>query len=677
MKKYPYYSIALVLLSIIFLFGCQEAQQSVNLRMRFSVDESLRSTTREVISPEGESLSITGYIVTGSGPNSSSFSITTNSTQIEVNSLVIGTWNITVKGVNQQGTTIATGSKTHHLTTRANVVEINLNQFSGEGYVDIGFNWEETSFSDMGLILKLKAQGEVEQDVSSAIDFNNSTGTARYYTCLPTGSYDLIFNLLGDGEVISGGVVVLRVLDGKTSSKEISLIIDKESPEATAFVIKNSVSEPVRGTIEGMSSLVLPNTNVTANFNHTGGGGTGTLTYSWFLDGVKLSSSTPSVTFKTFSGNHRLDVIAQTPNLGSVGGVSFPFRASVAGREGVPVTVDDISQGERDPHNTLYKLDGVKAAAFLRDGRLLIASNMDLQLCEIKKDKLIVLKSFGQTSYPVAAISSIEVDTLDDIVITTSTTSKTVAFYNYDKDNADLQLITTLDKNRGELWTTASILDAVIDAGNNRIFIASTDPAKKRLYFTAYSKNSIGTFSSSSLASAVNGNHLAINKEGTRILVTRKENSSIYTYAVNNNIDGSFMVSSEISTTLNESVTTDKFRGYPVGDYLHLNLDDGFYLFNTPTASTPYWGKGQRISTSNQPVFATCYDNNLNSCWFIENPSERKITKVNLFSGTPMGVVGSQDLPASFNCESLSYSPKGDFLVAVGENRLLLLRIGD
>jgi hypothetical protein len=227
------------------------------------------------------------------------------------------------------------------------------------------------------------------------------------------------------------------------------------------------------------------------------------------------------------------------------------------------------------------------------------------------------------------------------------------------------------------LWTTASILDAVIDAGNNRIFIASTDPAKKRLYFTAYSKNSIGTFSSSSLASAVNGNHLAINKEGTRILVTRKENSSIYTYAVNNNIDGSFMVSSEISTTLNESVTTDKFRGYPVGDYLHLNLDDGFYLFNTPTASTPYWGKGQRISTSNQPVFATCYDNNLNSCWFIENPSERKITKVNLFSGTPMGVVGSQDLPASFNCESLSYSPKGDFLVAVGENRLLLLRIGD
>lgn len=526
------------------------------------------------------------------------------------------------------------------------------------------------------MILKLKPQGEAEVDVSALVDLNEQTATARYYSYLATGSYDLIFNLLSDGEIIGGGVVVLRVLDGKTSSKEISLVIDKESSEATGFVIKSSVSEPVRGTIEGMSALILPNSNTTATFNYSGGGGIGSLSYRWFLDGEQLSSSSPSVTFKTFSGSHRLDVVVQSPNLGSVGGFSFPFRASVAGREGVPVTVSDISNGQRDPYNNVYKLDGIKTAAFLRDGRLLIASNSDLQLCEVKKDQLVVLKSYAQSSYPVGSISSIVVDTLDDIVVTTSKTTSTVAFYNYDKENCTLNLITVLNSQTDKLWNSASILDAVIDPNANRVFIASTDPSKNKIYFANYNNSFVEPFSSANIASASGGENISINKEGTSLLITKKANSSIYTFAINNKIDGSITILNESSTQLTNTVTTDKFKGYQIGDFIHLNLDDGLYLFNPPNQSSPYWSKAQRISATNNAVYAFCYDSNLNSCWTIENPTERIIAKTNLFSAAPMGNVGSQSLPA-INYEALSYSPKGDFLVAVGENRLLLLRIGD
>jgi small subunit ribosomal protein S1 len=246
MKKSTYIFIVLMVLTTVIFVSCEENFGTTNLHLTFSSDKG-QSSSREVVSPIGQSLAITGYIVSGNGPNDKSFSITTNSSQADINGLVIGTWEINVIGINQQGTAIASGNKTHHLTTKANNIEIVLDELTGSGSVDIGFYWVDTNYPDLNFSLILKPQNGIEREVNEGLLINHQTASARFQTTLETGSYDLIFSLTSGDENIAGGVVVLRILDGFTSSKEITLVVDKETRDASTFLIKNSVVEPVIG----------------------------------------------------------------------------------------------------------------------------------------------------------------------------------------------------------------------------------------------------------------------------------------------------------------------------------------------------------------------------------------------------------------------------------------------
>ena len=679
MKRHILSIVSVFLLIILSLTSCEEMQGSTNLRLRFSTAGLERSTSREVISPEGQSLAITGFVVSGSGPNDNTFSVSTASTQVDINGLVIGTWDITVTGTNQQGTAIATGSASHHLTTNDNTVEVVLDQFIGSGFVNIGFSWGDPDFPDIDLELRLKPQDGVEQIITEGKIIHPTTASARYQATLPSGSYDLSFSLTSSGNRIAGGVFAIRVLDGYTSAKEITIIVDKQTPEATGLLITNGIAEPIEGSIQGISGSILPHQQVTALFQHSSGGGPGPITVDWYLDGVSLGSGN-SIDFSTYSGSHRLDAVARTSSLGSVGSATHPFRASVESMDGVPVIVSDISHGDVDPSGTPYRIAGVTATAFLRDGRMLIASSAGLQLCEIREDRLLVLKNFTSAGgmsatsdpFPVANISDIIVDTLDNIIITTSRSSGTVVVYRYDAVAKTIVKIRAFESSVSAPWGTG-VTNTAIDFGANRFHLV--DPATRRLYHATYTGDEVSDLQHNSLAASPAASHVAIKGDGSRLVVACAENSSFQTYQISP-ATGGLNVAQDSNTNVGQTVGADQFIVWPVEGILHVNLADGLYLFGPPTAGGSSWGQGDRISTGATAIHGIVYSGMSDACWMLEGSTQRKVTKAELISGVPIIYTGDTSV-GSFAATAISISPKGNFLAISGENRLMLMRISD
>lgn len=680
MKQYRLYILSLVLLTIFSFAACEEMQNSTTLRLRFSPSTLGRATGRDVISPEGQGLAITGYVVSGSGPNDNTFSVSTASSQVDINGLVIGTWDISVTGLNQQGTTIATGSVTHHLTTSENTVEVALDEFSGEGFLDIGFSWNDPNYPDIELDLRLKPQNEAEQVVTTGKSIHPSSATARYQTTLDTGSYDLSFTLRSGGTRIAGGVVAIRILDGFTSAKEITIIVDTQTPEATGLLINSAIVEPVDGTIQGLPDPVLPLQQVTAQYVHNRGGGASPLSVDWYLDGEHLGNGT-SVDFSTHSGEHRLDAVARTQLLGSVGSATYPFRASVETLGGTPLMISDLSQGDVDSSLTPYRLNGVSAAAFLRDGRLLTASSTGLQLCEIVHDSPEVVRDFTSTGnplntepYPVIGVTDILVDTIDDIVITTARESGIVVVYRYNRLNDDLERIRTFAHATGAPWE-GSVINAAIDQASNRLYLV--DPAYRSLYHCSYTAQAVGDLAFNSIAASVDANHLALSADGTRLTIASLggESATIQTFQVSEQLDG-LQILLETNFSLGTTVPPDMLKAWPVQEVMHVNLSDGLYLFSPPT-SGQQWIQGNRFDTGTDTVRDIVYDASNNTCWTIEGPNTPNVRTWELIFGVPTTSSAGSTSTGTFVPTDICRSPAGDLLATCGGQRLMILRISD
>ncbi|MDD2297442.1 MAG: hypothetical protein WCS59_05285 [Sphaerochaetaceae bacterium] len=679
MKKQIYCIVILVLIATFTFTACEETSGSTTLRLRLTTKKQIS----RVISPEGQGLSITGYTVSGNGPNGKTFSVSTHSTQVDITGLVIGAWEIEVKGYNQQGTLIAEGSASHHLTTKNNVVEVVLSDLAGTGTVNIGFSWGDPAYSNITFELKLKPQGEEETTITEGKTVYPSTASARYQATLPTGSYDLSFTLYSDGTKVAGGVEALRILQGCATEGEITIIVDKETPEATGLLISSNIVEPVEGVIQGVEATVLPNTPITATFTKTRGGGPKSVTIDWYLDGTHIASGN-SLQFSTYTGAHRLDVVAQTELLGSVGSESKSFRASVESLQGTPFSVLAINDGDYDTNEQEYWLTGVTDIAFMRDGRLFIASSKGLQLCEIKQDSLLVINNFSSTSpetsplidrYPTNGITDIVVDTIDDIVCTTARNLGTVVVYKYNASVADLEKIAVFDTT-SNLWGS-SITNVDLDTGLNTLYVA--DSIANRLYYSTYTSESVGDFTSNKLFhldyDVINPTYLTVSSDGQRIAITCPTNNTFHTYKVTRSATLDPIIFPETNNIMAESSAGGPYMAKIVGNLLQVVMEDGIHLYSPPV-SGKYWIYEHKLSDDNSPVQNVCYDSSYSKGWVIHGGSQPHVAKVSLYNGCPTydsGITAT----GIYQPTDIAYSPKGNFLSISGNDQLRLLRISD
>lgn len=682
MKKFSIFSLGLVLLVVVLFTGCEESANTTTLKLRFLPEEARSAVTRDPVSPDGQGLSITNYVITGRGPNDKSFTITTSSAQAEINGLVIGSWQIDVVGMNQQETILATGSASHHLTTKDNAVEVFLDEYDGEGIVVIDFTWGDSDFAQIALDLELRPQGGQQTDIINGKTIDTANATARYEAVLPTGSYDLIFTLYSEQIKIGGGVVALRILDGKTSSQSISIIVDKVTPEATGLQIVSRVADPVLGSIEGMLSDILPNEPVTAQFSRTSGGGTTPITVDWYLDGTKIASGN-TVEFSTFTGPHRLDVIAQTNSLGSVGSETFPFLATVEPLNKVPHTVATIINGDTDMYNEPYWLTDIADTAFLRDGNLLVASSQGLQVYQIFKDRLIVRDSFSTTG-----ITDVVVDTLEDIVCTTVQDTGVVEFYQYNPTVYSLEKIASLkpDLTQNNRWTT-DITNVVLDPNSNMFYfvdyVAEGQFAGSYMNYSSYSPDGVieerKRIPLATLNSAIpKPAKLAINQSGEKIAVSSPAVRSFYTFTIDNDPLKGLQIYTEAIYSEEEENLQGPFDITYTGARIQTIMEDGMYV-HSHTSGTSTWIKSGKARNGTDMVTSMVFNPLDSTGWAVHGGTAPAVYFLNLVNESPVYSINPMNPmdTGTYVATDISYSPKGNFLSISGGSELRLLRISD
>ncbi len=677
--------ISLVVIAMLLLaVGCEEQSSTTTLQLRFMTDRSTSTQTRDPVSPGGQGLAITDYTVSGQGPNGKTFSVATSSAQVEISGLVIGTWDIEVQGLNQQGSKLAEGRVSHHLTTKDNQVEVLLDDFEGSGTVRIGFSWGDNEFTNISLDLKLTPQGESQQTVppdKKSID--ESAATATYESVLATGSYELVYNLYSNSHNIGGGVVAIRILDGMIAERDITIMIDKVTPEATGLYISSRVVQPVLGVIEDIGESILPNTPVIASFRHTEGGGDDLLLQiDWYLDGRHIGEG-ESVEFATYTGNHQLDVIAQTSGFGSVGSESHPFRASVESLGGVPVTIHSISNGDTDKNDNSYWLQDIRDTAFLRDGNLLVASAQGLQICSVSKDSLVVEQSYTSSSspsYPTSDITDIEVDTFNDIVMTTARDTGILVFYKYRPSTSSLELITTVSGASTEGgWGAVGTSNAILDTAIGQVYVMKS--GSRRLYHAPYDDDGVGEFRYVSLFSSDGyelNEHSSITMDTLhqRIAVACTAPGTLFVFKPVLQLDGETIIMHYHGYHIKEDPSIDGpfALHFSEGTLLGL-MSDGVHLFKAPDTGTKWNNLGLQSGTRGE-AHAMVLDPLKFNGWAVQGETDLAVSHMTFQQGYPSysHQTMATDVQSPMN---LSCSPKGDLLCLTGTEELRLLRISD
>ncbi len=677
MKKSTIFKIGLLLLLLLSLLGCAEEKGVAILRLRMSpLPENGRT-----LYPEGQGLTITGYTVSGEGPNDSKFSVSTNSSLVEINGLTVGTWDLEATGYNQQGTPIAKKEVTHHLTARDNFVEVVLSELVGEGSVDIGFYWNDINFPEVDFKLELRSQEGDYETVKSGLTVSQTTASARYNATLPCGSYDIAFTLYSQNEKLAGGVEALRILDGCSTTGDISIVVNKEASEPTGLRIMSNVVEPVGGVIEGLPDIIPPNTETTVSFSRTHGGGLKNLEIAWFLNGTYLGNSNP-FSFSTHTGTHRLDALVKTELLGSVGTVSKTFRASVEANNGEPCPVSLVSDGEKDSSGEDYWLTNLTDFKFLHDGRLLLASSKGLQLCEIRCDSLQVVDTFVGTGgnvsidqYPTAGITNILVDPYENIVITTAKDLGIVVFYHYDSNSASLEKIKAFAPSSGG-WGS-SITNTAIDPLFKTYFVV--DRSSKRAYLGTYSSEEVIEETSIKLSDydypLSNPTSIDLSPDGSRLVLSCPSNRSFHSFQVTRHHTGNIYLGSESAINVSSNLGEGPHGAAIIGNVAQLIMEGGLHLFSIGGGEIS-WTHVRKVSEGSLPVSDICFNSAKTKEWIVQEGNTSYISSMNLYNGAPTDCSTSTPLP-SFQGKIIDSSPLENFLAVGNSNKLMLFRIGD
>ncbi|MGI6432664.1 MAG: hypothetical protein ACOXZ4_02200 [Sphaerochaetaceae bacterium] len=128
--------------------------------------------------------------------------------------------------------------------------------------------------------------------------------------------------------------------------------------------------------------------------------------------------------------------------------------------------------------------------------------------------KLLLAAAKTLDPYPTRQLSSIIVDTADDLIITTSKVHAQVTLYAYNSQAKELTLLTTLKGEIDGYWGS-SILNPVIDAATNTLYVFDTED--NRVYFGPYNPFGIQSLNRAKLSIADTPTHLSLSSDGQRI----------------------------------------------------------------------------------------------------------------------------------------------------------------
>lgn len=415
----------LLALAIMLLAGCQEAQQTADLRILLDESGSRILTPKDPADFKVEKY----HVICQERGKANPIELESIRSSFVIQDLPIGEYTIEATGRNAAGDDIVRGSTTFSLSHTNTTATVVLSELIGQGNVNISFTWDGNLITEPSVKVTLSPRDgqSVEAVTETLAVSNNSASFTR--SGLPAGSYTIVAELF-DGETkVAGCVEALRIGQNSTVNGSVSFDLDELPSSVGNITLENQAGIPIECRIIGLENeeSVEAQREIVVSLDTSGLEESG-LAIEWYLDGSFLGKG-KEIRLTPQPGSHRLDVVASTSKLGSTGSTQINFEAALLGEVGMPVLGALVSTD-----------DGISLSAdmvfdFLQDGRLLVIDNSTYtaQICSLVRNTLRVEGS--QTLQQRV----IDIATSDSTKVVLAFEDGSSAVYSYNTATARLQ----------------------------------------------------------------------------------------------------------------------------------------------------------------------------------------------------------------------------------------------
>lgn len=251
-------------------------------------------------------MSPASYTVTGTGPESASFTRTTTGGMVSVDKLAFGDWSLVVTAANASGQLIGSGTAGAQVHTgETTTVTVAVCPIAGTGSLNLAVNWPESQVESPSITASLTPAMGAPQP----LNFDLAGASASYEnTALPTGYYTFSFSLFDNGIAVAGAVEVVRIIDDQTTEGSYSFANVNMPGGAMQVNIDAQLADPLPVSIEGAQATQLEGgvQELTASVADY----PGNVACIWYVNGVVAQNGGTEFTFGSgvTAGYYRIDV---------------------------------------------------------------------------------------------------------------------------------------------------------------------------------------------------------------------------------------------------------------------------------------------------------------------------------------------------------------------------------
>jgi formylglycine-generating enzyme required for sulfatase activity len=320
------------------------------------------------------SMDAASYTVTGTGPNSETFTATTTGGVVTKTALALGNWTIVVNTLNAAGTLIGTGTATATVATGATTsVSVPVTPVTGTGTLSLTVSWPAAQVSSPSITASLTPALGTAQSLAFAV----SGATATYTNAaIGSGYYTLALTVNDNGIAKAGAVEVVRIVTGQTTSGSYTFLGVNQTSDGITINITVNMQNPLDVAIAGASATM--NVGSTRSLSASVSNYSGNVSYVWYVNGASQATGA-SYSFGSglSAGYYRIDVVAFTADGTQTGSATTNIEVAAAGSTSYLVPMVSIPAGTFTMGNSSYGTHTVTLSAFHMSAYLITQSQYE------------------------------------------------------------------------------------------------------------------------------------------------------------------------------------------------------------------------------------------------------------------------------------------------------------
>lgn len=459
---------ALLLVGLIAVVtGCNPQLETTDMHICL---EHYISTSR-TFTPNS-SLSVAYYEIEGSGPDATSFQVSTEDSQVTIPGLLVGDWTVHAIGYSSDGIGLVQGETMITLTNSQQDGTITLEEFYGIGAAEITVSWDESQTINPvvhAYIQQCGPEGIPEELTPSAVAEGSTTYSIPE---IAAGAYLFRAELYSEDALIAGATEVIRVINGQTTTGIIPMEFNDLSLGMN-LTITDTTDSPVSGTITGIPLTVAANEPIDIAFSPSPDSVQTGLSCMWFLNGQYLTEGNP-VTIVPPTGKQRLDVVVTSEREGSAGSAHQIINAVDDIETGAPLLYREYSASSDEE----YLIDGICDLEALSDGLIISTAKYDdaIQTFRIQQDSLIVTQTISlDSTYMIDGVSTLAISDNEHYIAAVSDNSNTISIFEHTSGTDTISLVQTIletGANANGTYQFSQIGGIAFNSDGSELFVA-------------------------------------------------------------------------------------------------------------------------------------------------------------------------------------------------------------